>query len=445
MTASATSLSDLPLPPEPGLLETFRRGQRMRNDPLAVTLEMHRQNGTVVGQRLGPFRTVSLFGPDAVKLVLLNREGIFSNKRAWDLIIGKIFPNGLMLRDGDDHRYHRRIMLSAFRTPALETYLAHMNGHIAERLDHWAADDSLLAYPALKRLTLELACSVFLGIALGPEAERVNRAFEGTVAASMAMVRVPIPGLTWTKGLEGRRYLAEFLRQMIPAKRTDGASDMFSQLCRAESEEGDKYSDQEIIDHMIFLMMAAHDTTASTLTSMIYELARHPEWQDRIRRESHALGKDTIAFSDLDSEAAVALAMNETLRRYPPLSTMPRVATRDFEIEGKRIPENTMVIVYPIHTHYMSEWWSDPFAFDPERFTAARAEHKRHSHNFVPFGGGAHMCIGFRFAEMQIAAIMHQLVRRFRWSVPASYIMPVQQSPISKPRDNLPVRMERSG
>jgi cytochrome P450 len=442
MAAEVAPAIDLPLPPEPGILETFRRGRLMRSDPLACTMRMYESEGPVVGQRMGLFRSVNLFGPDAVKQVLLNREGIFSNKQAWDLIIGKIFTNGLMLRDGEDHRNQRSIMQGAFKRPALEEYLGHMNPQIAAHLSHWRAADPFLVYPAFKRLTLDLACSVFLGIELGPEAERVNRAFEDTVAASMAVMRLRLPGLAWTRGLEGREYMVDFLRRLIPAKRKGAGSDMFSQLCRVESEEGRTFSDQEIIDHMIFLMMAAHDTTTSTLTSMMYELALHPEWQGVIREESRSLGKAEIDVKGLESPGAIQRVMNETLRRYPPLSTMPRMATREFQYGGYRVPAGTMVIVFPIHTHHMSEWWTNPFSFDPERFSDARAEHRRHSHSFVPFGGGAHMCIGFRFAEIQIRAILHQIVQRFRWSVRKGYTMPVQQSPISKPKDGLPVRLE---
>ena len=134
MTAELVPALDLPLPPEPGVLETFRRGRLMRSDPLTCTQRMYESEGPVVGQRMGLFRSVNLFGPDAVKHVLLNREGIFSNKRAWDLIIGKIFTNGLMLRDGEDHRNQRSIMQGAFKRPALEEYLAHMNPQIAARL-----------------------------------------------------------------------------------------------------------------------------------------------------------------------------------------------------------------------------------------------------------------------------------------------------------------------
>jgi cytochrome P450 len=442
MTTLSAPVADLPLPSASGILEGFRSTLEMRADTLACTRRMYERAGPAVEQRYGPYRAINLFGPEAVMRVLLNRDGIFSNKLAWDLIIGKLFTNGLMLRDAEDHRHQRRIMLGAFKTSALEDYLIRMNPQIAARLSRWSTDGPFLAYPAFKRLTLDLACSVFLGIELGPEAERVNRAFADAVAASMAMVRLPIPGLPWTNGRDGRKYLVRFVTGLLEAKRRGQGQDMLSQLCRAESEDGSRFSDQEIVDHMIFLMMAAHDTTTSTLTSIMYELAMHPNWQDRVRDESCAVGGDHIGFGEIGALRAIPLVLNETLRRYPPLPSIPRFATREFECNGYRIPGNQMVVVHPIHTHHMEEWWTDPFDFDPERFAEPRTEHKRHSHNFVPFGGGAHMCIGYRFAEIQIPAILHQIVRRFRWQVPEGYVMPVQQSPISKPKDGLPLRLE---
>jgi cytochrome P450 len=121
---------------------------------------------------------------------------------------------------------------------------------------------------------------------------------------------------------------------------------------------------------------------------------------------------------------------------------IPRIATDDFEYEGYRIESGAMVVVSPIRTHHMEEWWTEPFRFDPERFSPERAEDERHTHAWIPFGGGPHLCLGLRFAEMQIKAIMHQLVQRYRWSVPEGYSMPVQQAPISKPLDGLPIKFE---
>jgi cytochrome P450 len=208
------------------------------------------------------------------------------------------------------------------------------------------------------------------------------------------------------------------------------------------TEEGERFDDQQIIDHMSFLMMAAHDTTTSTLSSILYELGRHQDWQDRVRDESLAHGASHINLDELDRFPAISLVMKETLRRYPPLPVIPRVALREFEFQGYRVPEGSMVIVSALHTHYLPEWWDEPQRFDPERFTPERAEDTRHTHSYIPFGGGQHMCIGLRFAETQVKIILHHLVRRYRWSVPDGYTMPVQQAPISKPRDGLPLQLE---
>ena len=432
--------------PRAGPFEWLIRTLRMRNEALALTERMYERHGPVVLESVGFMKSVSLFGPDANKFVMLDRENNLSAKGAWDLIMGRIFSNGLLLMDGDEHRYQRRIMQQAFSTPALESYVEQMNSRIAEGIRDWHQHGpGFLAFPAFKKLTLNLAASVFLGIELGPLTDQMNRAFENTVAASMSVVRLRIPGLEFYRGLVGREWMIEFFRSLLPAKRSSNGSDMLSRFCHAQSEDGRRFTDDEIVDHMIFLMMAAHDTTTSTLTSMLFELGRRPEWQERLREESRGLGSDVLAFADMDRLTALGWVMQETLRRYPPLSTVPRLATREFEYEGYRIPARALIVVFPIHTHHMKEWWSDPYQFDPERFSDARAEHRRHSHSWVPYSGGAHTCIGLRFAELQIKSILHQLLLRTRWSVPAGYEMPVQQAPISKPRDGLPVSFERIG
>jgi len=426
------------------LWETFRESLFFRDRTLELISDLNRRHGPVVYQRTALAPLVSLFGPDANRFVLLDQQRALSAKRAWDLIMGRIFTNGLLLRDGDDHRHHRRIMQVAFHQTALRDYAERMNPLIAAALAEWDGEgDGFLAFPAFKQLTLDLACRIFLGIDLGGEAARLNRAFEATVAASMSVVRLRVPGLEFDRGLRGRGFMIDLFGAMIADKRARPAADMFSRLCHATDEEGERYRDQEIIDHLIFLMMAAHDTTTSTLCSLMYELARHPEWQTRVRDECRAGRDEALGYDELARPGTLDRVVDETLRLHPPLSTIPRVTTRAVELDGYEIPAGAMVVVYPLHTHFMAEWWSDPLRFDPDRFAPGRAEHERHPYQFVPFGGGAHMCIGYRFAELQIKAILYQLVRRYRWSLPSGYVMPERQAPIAKPRDGLPVRLER--
>lgn len=414
---------------------------------LASQREAAARLGPVVWQWGGPIRFLLMLGPEANERVLLDRDRLLSARIPWTQIMGRTFPNGLLLRDGKDHLHHRRIMQAAFQRPVLKKYLEGMNPAIDAGLDALdAGGRPVLAFHAFKELTLDMAASIFLGEELGPRLAEMKRAFEGMVAASMTRVlRLPIPGTEYGAGLRGRKYMAGFLRDRLPARRAANGDDMFARLSRAKSEEGDALDDSDVVDHMNFLMMAAHDTTTSTLTSATYELAKHPEWQERLRDESRALGKAHADFDDLDSLTGATLVVREILRRYPPLPVIPRTATEEFEFDGYRVPKGTMVVVSPIFSHHMDEYWTDPFRFDPERFAPGRAEHEARSHLWIPFGGGAHVCLGMRFAETQIRAILHRLVLRYRWSVPEGYRMRVQEAPISKPTDGLPVTFERVG
>ncbi len=440
----ARPYSEIPRNTMTSMLRQILTDSTGRVDMLSNLRTMHDRMGPVVAQGFGPLRVVQLFGPDANRLVLLDRDRIFSARRPWMQIMGRIFPNGLLLRDGDEHKHHRKIMHEAFKRPVLRDYASRMNPMIESGIAEWGGGSGeIQAFGAFKELTLDIAASIFLGIALGEDSSAMKKAFEDMVAASMSRIRLRIPGLEFERGLRGRDYMLERLRAMIEERRDGGAGDMLSRLCRAETEEGEKFEDQEVFDHMIFLMMAAHDTTTSTLTSMTYELAANPEWQDRLREESRAAGDATVGLDDGDRLQSLGWALQETLRRYPPLPVIPRVATEAFEWDGYEIPSGAMVVIAPIHTHHMPEWWPDPFRFDPERFSPERAEDQRHTHHWIPFGGGPHMCLGKRFAETQVRAIMHQMLLRYRWSIPNGYRMPVQQAPISKPLDGLPVRLER--
>jgi cytochrome P450 len=434
--------SRLPSPPIAGVRDFFQGDWRMIREPLRGARRQYALKGPVVMQTWTGMKLVNLYGPDANEFVLQNRDGIFSNKRAWDFFIGRVFPNGLMLRDGDDHRQHRRIMQAGFKKPELVAYLGIMNPLIERRLDTLRkVPREGSAYHLIKLLTLELAWNVFVGESAGRDSEKLNAAFETTVAASMAPLRKPVPPFLMWRGIRARQFLVDYFAALLPQKRAEPGNDMFSILAQAEDDDGARYSDAEIIDHMVFMMMAAHDTTTSTLTSMLYALGKDAHWQSQCRDEIRALNSAHMSFDDQERLPLTGATLKEALRRYPPLPVFPKVNTQPFEFGGYHIPANCFVVLQPIHTHHMDEYWRDPFRFDPERFLDARAEHKQHKYLWIPFSGGAHMCIGLHFAEMQVKAVMTQLLQRFRWSLPAGYEMPVQQAPISKPRDGLPLTL----
>jgi cytochrome P450 len=411
-------------------------------DPLAnaQSLEAH---GNVVRSRTF-FESVTLLGPDANEFVLHDRAGNFSSAGGWSYWIDAVFPGAIMAMDDPRHKHHRRIMQGAFKKPAMARYVSDMQPVIASVLGNWpvGSGSTMQLFPQIKAMTLNIAARVFMGMALGPEADRMNQAFVDTVAASLALLRQPLPPLAMWRGVKARRFLVGLMRSRLAEKRAAEGPDLFSQLCHARSEDGERFSDDEVVNHMIFLMMAAHDTTTSALTTMCYCLARHPEWQERLRQDALALPAPQLALADLAGAERTEWVMKESLRMYPPLTSIPRKAARDCEFGGFRIPQGTPVGISPIHTHHMPSLWTRPLDFDPARFSPARAEHRRHTYAYLPFGGGAHLCIGQHFADMEVKSVMHQLLRRMRLAVPEGYRMPYQLVPIAKPRDGLPMLLQ---
>ncbi len=337
----------------------------------------------------GPNFTMRMFGqeiavlgsPDVVRDALMDREQAFSSRAGWDHAIGELFRDGLMLRDFDDHRFHRRIMQTAFRAEALRRYLDMMEPLIEQGLEGWGP--SLHFYPAIKKLTLDVAAEVFLGIPLTAEADEVNRAFVDTNQASIALIKHEVPPFSYWRGMRGRRLLESFFFELLPQKRSSDGADMFAEFCRA--------------------------------TELTYA------------------SRDRFPLCDA--------AFKEALRLHPPVPFIGRRTVKGVQVGGVFLPEDTPVSICSLVTHQLSEYWTEPRRFDPARFLEGRAEDKQHSHLYYPFGGGAHMCIGMHFAGLQVKAVLSRLLRCFEISVPAGYAAPMVPIPIPKPKDGLPVHL----
>jgi cytochrome P450 len=428
------------IPGEDGLPWLGQAVEFLKN-PRAMSRRMRERYGPVYRTAFVGQRGVALSGADALEHVLLNRDRNFSSELGWNHALGRLFSRGLMLMDFDEHRIHRRIMNAAFGREALGHYIESMNAVAAAGIEPWIEERDFRFYPALKQLTLDNAAVAFLGLELGPEANRINEAFVDTVAASVAFLRIPVPGFAFQRGLSGRRLLSDFFADQIPARRGSEGRDMFTRLCNATNDDGVSFTDQDIVDHMIFLMMAAHDTVTSTLTTSVYALAAHPAWQSRLREEARAAGTGPLAYADLDRLPQTERVFNEAMRLYAPVPYIPRRALREFEWRGFTIPANTQVTVSPDSAHHDPAIWSDPGRFDPERFAPERAEHKRHAFGYVPYGGGAHKCLGMHFANILAKVFLHRFVLSYEFSVADGYVYDVQQMPIPKPRDGLPLRL----
>ncbi|MGO3325768.1 cytochrome P450 [Gordonia sp. (in: high G+C Gram-positive bacteria)] len=414
------------------------------SDPLTKAMEQFEEFGPVSWTRMLNIELVTLIGPDAVEVAWMNKTKAFSSERGWEVMIGPFFHRGIMLMDQPEHMHHRRIMQQAFAKNRLIGYLDLMNPFIEKSLATWEVGDGFAMYSTTKKLLLSLASEVFLGSSLSEsENHKLEDAFEAAVHGGQAIIRQDVANFTWARGLRGRELLQEYFRSEIPARRGSDGDDLFSVLCNSEDDEGNTFDDEDIVNHMIFVMMAAHDTSTIALSMLTHYLGRNPEWQERLRKESLALGKPTLAYEDQDALPSLDMAFKETLRLNAPVGMLFRKTIEDTEILGHYIPADTLISIHPWATMLREEWWPEPTKFDPERFSPERREDKVHRFAWSPFGGGAHKCIGLYFGGMEVKAIMHQLLLAFEWSVPDDYRLDLEYGTGPTPADGLPIDFRR--
>lgn len=381
-----------------------------------------------------------LAGPDALEHVYLNRDGIFSAQNGLKAF-APIFSGGLLHRDDLDHRAHRRVMQAAFRAPALKNYLDLMNSEISGLLDGWPVGEKLKFAPTIKDLTLRLGAHVFMGVTHPSEVDRINRAFIAEVAATSALIRKPLPFTKMGKGVAARAALAQDFRQLIAARKANGGDDFFSQLCLAQDDDGQAWSDDDIIDHFNFLLVAAHDAVTGALTAMIWALAQDKFMQEAVASEIAQLGPGPVSYDDLDKLDLTDRVYREALRRFTPSAFTARAVMQDTEWAGHRLPRGTNVVICPGPVMMTPDYFPEPHRFDPDRYTAARAEDKQHRFVWSPFGGGAHKCIGMHFSSIQVKAFMVQFFQRFAVEMDANDKPKWRDIPTPVPTNGLPVTL----
>ena len=398
--------------------------------------------GDVFKVRIGMDSQIVLGGTDTNKKILVKEAKNFESKEAWEAGLGDLFPNSLMLMDGDEHKYHRSIMQDAFKKEPMGGYLSLMPGIIKNQLKSLSADGSYEMFPFYKNLTLSLATQVFFDLSPDQDLTKINRAITDIVAAAAALP-VNLPFTKYRQGINGRKYLKKYFASIIQDRRENPGEDLFSKFCVAKNEEGKSFTDEEIIDHLIFVLMASHDTTAITLTWISYFLAKYPDWQRQVREEIAGVNSDELSIADLREFRTLSDVLKETLRVHPPLTMVARKTAQAMEVEGLMIPKDTLVSCSFHLSHNDERVWTNPDQFDPERFSIQRKEHMKCPYAYAPFGAGPHHCIGYSFAEMQIKLVMIQLLQGYEISCNADYEASVQDVPLKTPKDNLPLNISK--
>jgi len=430
----------------------WARTRQVARDPLPLLLGAYEEHGPIFSMRLLHIRTVFMLGPEANHYVTVGRPENFHWRESsfGDLI--PLLGDGLLTIDDSYHDRARAIMLPAFHREQVEASTAAMVAEAEAALATLEPDTVVDVYAWMRRLAMRIAMRALLGLdpddrGKGAVAAENFEAALGFFGIDYALRLVRGPGSPWRRLMAARAALDRIVYEEIERRRAApdrGRRDILSLLVGARGEHGERFTDTEIRDQLMTLMFAGHDTSTSTVTFALYELAHHPDVLERLCEEQdRVLGGAPPTIDQLEKELPyLDMVVDEVLRLYPPAWIGPRRAVRDFEWGGYRVPRGAYVNYCSWASHRLPEVFPEPEAFVPERFTRERkAALPRGA--YVPFGGGKRVCIGKRFGQTEVKLVTTMLLQRLRADALPGRTMTVRQMPTLSPAGGLKMRLRK--
>jgi cytochrome P450 len=440
----AVSLSSsLPLPPGARCVPWIGETIAWVRDPLAFAQQRYERYGLVWRTHLMGRPCAVLLGPDANRFILSTHLHLFSSRAGWGKPITSLIGDGLSLIDGAEHRRHRRMIQPALHGAMLGRYFEVMLQLTVAHTLAWARRGTLKLFDGFKHLSFDIAARLLLGARNESEARRFYAQFHRFTSGLFAPPALRLPGTPYRKAWYAGQSLRRTLRAVIDERRADDAGDdMLGLLLQAQDEQGNRFTTAELIDELLVLLWAGHDTITSLLTWTLYELLRHPAVYARVLDEQMTVvGDEPLALAQLKQMPLLDHVLREAERLHPPAPGGFRGVVTPFEYGGYRIPAGWTVMYSSVWTHHMPDLWYEPLRFDPDRFGPPREEGKK-PFQLIGFGGGPRVCVGLAFAQMQMRIIVSHLLRTYRLTLlPGQDFRPVPV-PTKMPKDGLVVGVE---
>lgn len=438
---------DEPLPPGE-LYFSLRRTHYFQRHTLQALLEYYERFGPVFSFRSLHRPIVALIGAEANHFVTVTgaenfswRHGMFGEQ------LTPLIGDGLITTDGEYHDRSRAIMMPAFHRRQLDAAVSIMLEEIERALASWQPGTVVDVYEWVRDLAMSVALRAVLGLdpARGGVGHRAAVVFERGLAfydTESWMMLLRGPATPWARMQAARRELAQIILDEIDRRRREqtAGEDILSMLMQASDETGRGFDRDELRDQVTHLLFGGHDTTSSTLSFLLYELSRHPDVLARVSREQEEVlaGRPPTAEDLLSGLPQLSMALDETLRLYPPVWFGPRLSVKPFTFAGRQVPAGVHVIHSSWVTHRLPELFADPEAFVPERF-APEARRRLPPGAYIPFGGGRRICIGKRFGQLMVKAIATMVLRHAWPELRPGYVMAVEKLPTLSPDGGLPM------
>jgi cytochrome P450 len=356
---------------------------------------------------------VVLSNPEHIKEVFTGERDVFAAGKA-NAAMGPVLGNhSLLTLDGERHLRQRKLMLPPFHGEAVERYRERIEQITSDELSTWPTGRPFPIRPRMQNIALEIILRAVIGVSdpsrLARLRELLPKLLEFSVFDMWAIWLFPklldSPFARRNPAVRVRPEVDRLLYEEIDAHRADPErhDDILALLVSARDADGEPLSDENLLDQIITLLLAGHETTTTGLAWAFERLIRHRGALARLQRELDA-GEDQY----------LGAVVNETLRMRPVIDGVWRKLTAPAEVAGRRLPAGTLVFPAIVLVQTSSDAFLDPETFRPERFLDSSAP----PYTFIPFGGGMRRCIGAAFAVMEMKTVLSTVLQRVELTAP---------------------------
>ena len=405
--------------------------------------------GQPLDYKLGPVRSIDTPRPEDVATVLLEERDAFRRSPVVRLMLTRAMGDGLIIADGESWRLQRSVAAPVFRHNELEKLVPIFDKAAIRLADGFGAGGARTVLGPLTDATLDIIFESLFG-----DVELDRNAVSQDVALFLEIggkphlfdvlglpAWVPRPGRL-TSNAAARRLRA-ICAQVISQKRAQGGgggSMTDRSLSAKDPETGKVLSDEQLVDAVMTFVGAGHETTSVALSWTLWLLAHRPELQEQLVSEGTAVS-GAVGAADLPKLGLHTRVFQEAMRLFPPVVSVLRQVTRPVTVSGKELRRGDFVNLIAIALHRNPDHWPDPERFDPDRFLPDAVK-TRHRFAYLPFGGGATMCIGWKLAMMEATVLLFRLLQSFRIETIEGETHPYPNVRITmRPDNNMPLHM----
>ncbi len=423
----------IPVTPMQALPSLMRK---LWTDRLALLSDAADEYGDAVRFRMGPKSLYFFNHPDHAKHVLADNAANY-HKGMGLTEAKRLLGDGLLTSEGELWRRQRRTIQPAFRRDRLGDFaglIADEASALVSRLESKIGEGPVDVVAEMTRLTLRVLAKTLLDADLAPfyslgEAfeEVQDQAMFEMVTLRMLPIWLPIPRHRRFHAALGQ--LEDAAMALVDERERSarpGSDDVITRLLDAYRDEPDpNVRRRRLRDELLTILLAGHETTASTLSWAWYLIDQHPEVAERMRAEAaEVLGDRLPVLDDLHRLPYTTMVIQETMRLYPPVWALTRRAVAADEVGGYRVPAGADVMICPYTLHRHPGFWPEPQRFDPLRFEQANAE-LTHRYAYIPFGAGPRVCVGSHLGMMEATFVAIMVARRLRLGlVPGREVKP---------------------